>query len=299
MEKKYILYNPLAGNGECKKDVEALAVAYENCTFIDVHNIKSYKTFFAGLDETDAVILCGGDGTLNRFVNDIADIEVKNRVYLYAVGSGNDFVRDLGKERNADPDFAINDYIKNLPSVTVDGERQLFINGVGYGIDGYCCEIGDEQREISEKPVNYTAIAIKGLLFDYKPTDAVITVDGKKYTYKKVWLAPTMNGRYYGGGMMPTPEQNRQNNQELSVMVFHGTGKLRSLLIFPSIFKGTHVKHRKAVEVLSGKKITVEFDRPTSLQIDGETMLNVSSYTAEAAGNPAAQAKQPAMAGSR
>ncbi len=48
-----------------------------------------------------------------------------------------------------------------------------------------------------------TAIAIKGLLFHYRPTNAVITVDGVTHTYKKVWLVPTMNGRYYGGGMMP------------------------------------------------------------------------------------------------
>jgi hypothetical protein len=31
--------------------------------------------------------------------------------------------------------------------------------------------------------------------------------------------------------------------------------------------------------VLQGKSITVTFDRPTSLQIDGETVLGVNSYT--------------------
>ena len=50
-------------------------------------------------------------------------------------------------------------------------------------------------------------------------------------------------------------------------------------MIFPSIFKGEHVKHTKQVEVLRGHEITVEFDRPTALQIDGETVLGVTSYT--------------------
>ena len=63
-------------------------------------------------------------------------------------------------------------------------------------------------------------------------------------------------------------------------MIFHGTGKLKTLMIFPSLFKGEHVKHTEAVELLTGKEITVEFDRPTPLQIDGETVLGVTSYTA-------------------
>ena len=76
--------------------------------------------------------------------------------------------------------------------MTVNGKQYRFLNGIGYGIDGYCCQVGDEQREKSTKPVNYTAIAIKGLLFHYKPTNAVVTVDGETHNYRKVWLAPTM-----------------------------------------------------------------------------------------------------------
>ena len=62
-------------------------------------------------------------------------------------------------------------------------------------------------------------------------------------------------------------------------MVFHGTGKLKSLLIFPSIFKGEHVKKAKHISVLSGNEITVRYDKPRALQIDGETIVNVPEYT--------------------
>lgn len=59
-----------------------------------------------------------------------------------------------------------------------------------------------------------------------------------------VWLAPTMNGRYYGGGMIPTPQQDRlAQPKQLSVMVFRSPGKLKALAVFPSIFKGEHIKH--------------------------------------------------------
>ena len=171
-------------------------------------------------------------------------------------------------------------YIKNLPTVTVNGKEELFLNGIGYGIDGYCCRVGDEIKEKAQKKPNYTAIAIKGLLFHFNPADAVVTVDGARREYKNVWLAPTMNGRYYGGGMIPTPEQNRLGDGTLSLLVWHGKGKLKTLSVFPSIFKGEHVSHGEMCEVLTGREIEVEFSAPTDLQIDGETVKNVTHYAA-------------------
>lgn len=91
------------------------------------------------------------------------------------------------------------------------------------------------------------------LLFHYKPTSAVVTVDGKTHTHHHVWLAPTMNGRYYGGGMTPTPAQRRLNpDGTISTMVMYGKGKLKPLTVFPSIFKGAHIRHNEMVEVLTG-----------------------------------------------
>lgn len=167
-----------------------------------------------------------------------------------------------------------------IKPVTVNGKTYRFLNGIGYGIDGYCCEVGDKLSETTEGNINYTAIAIKGLLFHYKPTDATVTVDGVKHKFKRVWLAPTMNGKFYGGGMMPTPNQDRTGGK-LSVMVYHNLGKLKALMVFPSIFKGEHVK-QKNIAILEGREITVEFDRPTPLQIDGETILGISSYKTKA-----------------
>lgn len=284
MSKYYILYNPLAGNGTCQENTKTLEGTHENSVMCDMTEIEDYAALLSQLDEDDSIVICGGDGTLNRFINETGDFTIKNKVYYYAVGSGNDFIRDLGKTRGTNPDFEINEYIKDLPKVMVNGVEHRFINGIGYGIDGYCCEVGDELRKTSDKPINYAGIAIKGLLFHYKPTNAKVTVDGVTKTYEKVWLAPTMNGRFYGGGMMPTPAQDRiGKDKSLSVMVLHGSGKIKTLAVFPSIFKGKHVERKEMVEVLTGHEITVEFDRPTALQIDGETILGVTSYTAKSA----------------
>lgn len=279
MAEGYVLYNDRAGNGKYKDLLDALQVVFDRpLRFLDVTQITNYAAFLSGLEAEDVLILAGGDGTLNCFINNTEGLTVPCEILYFPLGTGNDFAQDLGKERGAQP-FPINQYLRDLPKVTVNGKTCRFLNGVGFGIDGYCCQVGDELRKIPGKKVNYTLIAIKGLLLHFKPVRATVTVDGRKRVFEKVWIAPTMNGRFYGGGMMPTPNQDRQGGK-LSAMVFHDSGKLKTLMIFPSLFKGEHVRHKKYITVLEGEEITVEFDRPTPLQIDGETVLNVTAYTA-------------------
>lgn len=281
MKKYFVLYNSLAGkSGENEKFKTLNFFNDKQVEFTDITTIVDYSSFFSKLNSEDVIVICGGDGTLNRFINDI-NILPANDIYYYPTGNGNDFWRDL-KDRNEEEPYKVNDFLTSLPYVEVNGKRKYFINNVGFGIDGYCCEVGDKQKsENPDKKVNYTKIAIMGLLFNFKPVNAEIIVDGKSEKYEHVWLAPTMNGKFYGGGMMPTPSQDRLNSEGfLSVMIFHGKSKLKTLTIFPKIFKGEHIKHEKSVKILTGKCITVKFDRPTALQIDGETILNVTEYTA-------------------
>lgn len=244
------------------------------------------------------MILCGGDGTLNRFVNDVNGMNIPNKLYYYPTGTGNDFARDVGQKPFSDPTVCLNPYFERLPRVSVKGKSELFLNNVGFGIDGYCCEVGEKLREENKKrkkpkPVNYTKIAITGLLFHYKPKNVTVVVDGKRYQYKKVWLASVMNGRFYGGGMMPTPEQYRlREDGKVSILIFHDVGKLRGLMIFPSIFSGKHLKYTNQMTILEGKTIQVKYNEPAPLQIDGEVVPEVMEYTVRSCVSPAEKAKQ-------
>lgn len=268
MGVRYILYNPYAGNGGCKEDAKGLAAVYDDSVIINMSRINSYQTFFEGLEPDAEVIICGGDGTLNRFVNGTKDAEVNTPVFYFAAGTGNDFARDLGHGFHDAPDYRIDSYIKELPSVTVNGKTSFFLNGAGYGVDGACRE---RERGKKELPIHF------------KPRSARITVDGAGYTYEKVWVALTLKGRFYGGGLMPALQQDRRNTErKVTLMVLYGCGRLRAMRIFHSFLRGKHIKYKKQVSVLEGKEITVEFDRPAPLQMDGEAVLDAASYTVSA-----------------
>ena len=280
---EYILYNPTSNNGGASESIKELLPILKNVKQLNVLEGINYPEFFSSLEAEDTITLVGGDGTLNHFVNDIQDIAIKNAIYYYPTGTGNDFyndIYDLAAHHNQRERVLINDYIKDLPIATVNGKDYRFVNNVGYGLDGYCCEEGDRQRAASKEKISYTKIAIGGLMGKYHPSNATVTIDGETTKYQGVWLAPTMNGRFYGGGMMMAPMQDRLNKEHCvtACVVFNAT-KFKILTVFPSIFKGTHVKHSEIYYYKQGHNITVTFDRPCALQIDGETFLNVTTYS--------------------
>lgn len=292
MKRIYALFNPHSGNHTGEARAAALRELYpaQDLTLTDMTTVSDYAAYLADITPEDTLLICGGDGTLNRFVNDTEGLTLPEDIQFFPAGTGNDFLRDLGLETSDKP-VAIGKYLQGLPVTEVLGKKYRFLNNVGFGIDGYCCEVGDRLRDEGTADINYTSIAIKGLLFHYAPTDAVVTVDGVEHKFKKVWLAPTMNGRYYGGGMMAAPEQDRLDPEgRVSVMIFYGKGRLATLMAFPSIFKGEHVKKTNMVQVLTGHRITVRFDGPRTVQVDGETVPGVTRYTVDAT---ARRAKTP------
>ena len=277
----YLFFNPSAKNGKAAEDLQLIKKTLDgqDVEIYAVTDIDDYVSVIDKIQPEDIVYIVGGDGTLNRFINDSTNLRILGDIFFYSAGTGNDFKHDV------DPDnslyrIRLNDYIRNLPTVTVGGVTYKFINGIGFGIDGYCCEEGDRKRAAGKQDINYSAIAVKGCLFSFKPYGADITVDGETRHYDKVWLAPTMFGRYYGGGMKVAPEQDRNNPQHtVTNVVIHGTGRLKTLIRFTKIFSGEHTKYTDMVDMRTGHEVRVVFDRPCALQIDGETVKNVTEYT--------------------
>ena len=145
--KTYVIYNKKSNNNNGATGAFKIKEIWtqKELVYKEVNEFSTYRELFDSISPEDEVVLCGGDGTLNFLVNEIDCDAVENRIYYYPTGSGNDFWTDLGKSTDDGP-VLINDYIVKLPTVIVNGMRKKFINGIGYGIDGYCCEEGDRQR---------------------------------------------------------------------------------------------------------------------------------------------------------
>lgn len=141
------------------------------------------------------------------------------------------------------------------------------------------CELGDEIKQTRKTKVSYVMLALRLVLGRYHWTNATVTVDGETHHYKKVWIASALNGRYIGGGIKIAPDQNRLS-ETLCCIVWHDTGRFGTLLRLPSLLWGGHVKMKKKCDVFFGRDITVEFERPCAIQLDGEVISGVTRYRA-------------------
>lgn len=268
---RYYIYNRLATN---KKPV-----IESNAKLLDAIGLD-YKKFFSELKSSDDVVIIGGDMSINHFIRKINGYKVNNNVYVRALGYGSDFVNDIGGKLNSD--VLLNPYIYDLPIATIKNHRRPFINGIGFGLDGYCCGTGDFiKAKNPSASINYTTIALKGLLYKFKPTHANIEIDGQKYEFDDVWIACVMKGRYFGGGMKIAPDQKRDNKEYLTIVVYTAKSRFKALLGFPDVFKGTHVKNTEQVKVFTGKKIHMKFSDIGDAEIDGVTVTKVNEFWVE------------------
>lgn len=87
MPKYYVLINPISYNGrenECIKRLSSFRFDGD-LIFFDIRSISNYSKIIEALDPEDSVIICGGDGTLNRLINDMDSMELKNKILYYII----------------------------------------------------------------------------------------------------------------------------------------------------------------------------------------------------------------------
>ena len=91
MNQYYVLYNPFSSNGAGRKESEKIFeyLKEESIEFMDMSAIPDhdYSLLFDKMDNTDKLVICGGDGTLNRFVNDCDDKFPDVDIYVFPTGT--------------------------------------------------------------------------------------------------------------------------------------------------------------------------------------------------------------------
>lgn len=243
----------------------------------ELDSIRDYREFIAGLTVNEVIIVSGNDSTLSAFVNRIYPIETERGIYYYRSFYGRDFKDDV-REDNNKPVVKLNGYLEYLPSVTVNGMRRFFINGIGFGADAQGLAKAIKRVDPKETP-DFTEYSARNALFCFKPVKAVITVDGKESVIDKVRMAPVLFGSRYNYGLLAAPEQKRLNpDRTVTLAVMHGCSGLRAYSEISSMGEPEYTPYSKIWSVFTGREITVRFDRPAMLQIDGEIIGEVSEY---------------------
>lgn len=272
----YILYNGKSNNGKAVRQANRVAKKiskFSESRLISVYDIAGKENELCkDLTKDDAVVIVGGDGTINQMLNRINTKEINFRVFISASGRGNDLSRDY-KPRIF---FEITHLVKDLPSIKInDKDNFYFINGVGMGVDSMVCNQQIENAHARIKK-SYFSIALR-VFRSFVPYSLDIIVDGEKKHFDNVWFFVCNNGRYFGGGMKITPKAIREDDL-LDICVVHNIKLWSLLIIFPLVFLGLHQHFRKkSLTFIQGKKIIAKPFGCTLLQRDGEISYDVNT----------------------
>ncbi len=271
-----ILYNPLSKNSKSNVQTHKLVRQYKTnkipFRLKSILKIDDIKEYLDNKKEIDKVILLGGDGTINRFINDTVNYTFSQDIYLKKNGSGNDYMRSL-KGSDIEPQYI-------MESTYDTGFKTHFINGTGMGVDGYVGYLVDQN--IKKGIFGYFKSTIKALL-KYIPEPLTLTIDGEVYKFEKTYLVTMNNGRYFGGGMKIAPPGNI-NDEYLDVVVAHSASRLTLIFIFLTIYLGKHIKFKKYVFHKRGKHIKAEYTTPQITQADGENYYDITTIEAKSTG---------------
>ena len=202
--------------------------------------------------EATRLLSVGGDGLFHLLLQ--LAIEFKVPLAITPGGTGNDFYRTLGWF-----DHDLTDYLEHLSSRqptlvdvgVVDGE--YFGAVLSSGFDSVVNERANRMKWPTGPAKYNVAIALE--LPQFKAIEFKIFADEKVLEVEAMLIA-IGNGRSYGGGMQVCPDADLHDGL-FDIMILHPVSKLEFIKVFPTVYKGTHIKHPQ-VEVIRAKRIRIE-----------------------------------------
>jgi len=215
----------------------------------------------------DAVLACGGDGTLSQVLAGLLDSGIP--AGIIPAGTGNDFARTIGLSRH--PRHAARQLLRgkvaSIDLLQVNDGALWSVNVMGLGFDAQVT-LRMNGRTGSGAGLATYLIAVARELITYRPTRLRVTVDGETWQGPAVLLA-VANARSYGAGMKIAPMAEVDDGR-LDVVLVEHIGRLELLYNFPRVFRGTHTSH-PAVHIWRGTQVAIEtLDGPAPVLVDGD-----------------------------
>ena len=215
----------------------------------------------------DAVIVCGGDGTVNEVVGGLAGSPVP--LLVIPGGTSNVLAREIGLPRLLSDCVALlrRGAIRRIPLGRA-GER-YFVLMAGIGVDA---GIVAASSSLLKRYIGEGAFWLAGFQqlakYHFSPFDLVI--DGNAYRATFALLSRAKN---YGGPFQLTPEASLFSNHFV-VCLFQSHFRWRYLYYLGKVARREHTRLADVL-MLKGRTIQVSGSAKVQVQVDGELLGNL------------------------
>ncbi|MBN1658735.1 MAG: diacylglycerol kinase family lipid kinase [Anaerolineae bacterium] len=221
----------------------------------------------------DAVLVVGGDGTINEVINGLAESEVA--VGVLPGGTANVWAKELGlPTRSPRHLLPLVDSIRALVpgrSRRIDlgyANGRYFLQWAGIGLDAEVT-YAMEPRTRVQRRLGAVAYVVSGLtmLTHMVGKRTRIWIDDRRI-YRRTILTVISNSQLYGG-IVRIATDARLDDGLLDVNIFAGTGAVSSVRAVLGVITGLHLRDPRHSRY-QGKEIRIETDKPMAIHVDGE-----------------------------
>lgn len=283
MKKCAIIYNPESGRPKDKKDIVSLpslltANDYETI-LCPTKGPKDATNIIKNLsNDTDLVICCGGDGTLNEGVTGNLLRDKKILMAHIPVGTVNDVGSMYGFTKNmmVNAQMLINGTVKNIDVCLINEKPFVYVACIGSYVDvSY-----NTPRELKKKygRLGYFFNALNELKDSVKLFDISYEINGetKEGTYSFIFVTNTSRM----GGFNNIYSDIKLDDDMFEVILISAKTK-PELIKIASIILTSQVKNMPGVEYYKTNNFKVKFKTtPPSWVIDGEEYThNTNEFT--------------------
>lgn len=266
MKNGTLIFNPGSGRGKGSHRAEVFKTQWEKRLkgSLLLRPTKSYEDIRIAAKEaykTDTIpVFLGGDGTLSESIQGIAELvdfkKIEKPVGFLSGGSGDSYMRDFGISSFEEASAALLEAVESNSTIEADTglidfkifnpetpnkqgkkDKRIFINIWGLGLLPEIAELAMKMRYMGSN--NYTAATLIKLM-KHKPSHLHVKIDAKENDYISNFLCLS-NNRFTGGKMDMAPF-TRINDGKLFMVCSEIKTKMGLFSLFPSIFKGEHIK---------------------------------------------------------
>lgn len=268
-----VVINSAAGKGRApefaKKLVTLLDSDQQSCKVIDENSLIASRDAIEKALRSHTVtkmIAVGGDGLVNLCLQYVAQSEIT--LGVIAAGTGNDFARAVGFHKKTVED--IYDVMRNQYPQRIDLGKIVALEVMRWYVQvlstGFDAEVNALANRIKwpKGKLKYTLATLFTLPL-FKAIGYEIEIDGKQI-HQNAMLITVANGQTYGGGMRICPKASNTDGF-LDILLVHPVTKIVLLTIFPKVFVGKHIPHRK-IDLIRGRVLRLSGD--TCAYADGE-----------------------------
>lgn len=224
----------------------------------------------------DFVVALGGDGVANEVANGLMRTSEATRPAfgLLPVGSGNDYARTLGMAKSIESAAL---QLIDTPFHALDVGRcngRWFLETLSFGLDAAIALDTVDRRVRTGKTgtMLYLQAGIDQLLHHLDACRYEASFDGAPAETGSSYLFAVQIGRTYGGGFKICPDADPTDGMFDICIAHPPLSRAAATFIFLLAKEGRHTRFEK-VEFRRARSLSIRFESPLAVQIDGEKLL--------------------------